>query len=818
MTDDFYNGENEEDEGGSFIDLREIFSLIVLNWYWIVLSLIFCLTCAKLYFRYTRPVYSASVKILIKNEKSSRKSSGTFGLEEMGVISNSNGFDNEMEILASTSISTRVVKKLKLYTSYIVEGKISDLELYNQTPIIVDMTEQDINNLRTTVTLKFIKTAKGVKMHGDVPMGNGSSGFDRLITGDNITVNTAVGTIMVQIKPQADIPSDRYLIARISPPEGVGRGFAARLSAVPSSRTTSVALLSVSETQPQRAIDFLKELVNSYNEDANEDKNEVARKTEEFIRNRIEDIRADLDSTEGNLEEFKKSHQMINLANDATTALSNREAYKKELIDMQTQMMLLQSLMEYCSKPENMMQLIPANMGFGNNTLSSQISKYNDLVLQRNRMLKNASETSPAIVKVTTELENIWPAIGYSLKSVYDEYEIKKQRIDEQYAISQEKIYYTPSQERTLNNIGRQQGIQASLYLMLLQKREENFISLASTAAKAKMIDSPICTGQIAPDTRKIWMMALAIGLIFPIAIIFLLNMLRYRIEGRSDVEKLTKLPILADIPLAKNIKEGERAVVVAENCNNTMEETFRGLRTNIKFVMSKDEKVIICTSCIPGEGKTFVSTNLAMSLALLGKKTIIIGLDIRKPRLVKLFGLSADKRGITAFLSAEQADFNLLEEQIHRGVLNSNLDVLPSGIIPPNPGELISRHLLDEAIDYLKERYDYVILDTPPVGLVSDTYELARLADMTIFVARAEFSLKANFELINNISKQKKLPKVNLVLNAIDLRKRKYGYYYGYGKYGKYGHYYGRYGKYSHYGVYGKYGEQTSSREHVEK
>ena len=293
-------------------------------------------------------------------------------------------------------------------------------------------------------------------------------------------------------------------------------------------------------------------------------------------------------------------------------------------------------------------------------------------------------------------------------------------------------------------------------------------------------------------------------------ALFFGLSFLRYRIEGRDDVERLTNLSILADIPFAHELDEEERAVVVRENRNNMMEECFRGLRTNLNFVLEKGEKVIICTSCIPGEGKTFVATNLAMSLALLGKKVIVVGVDIRKPQLIRLFGLKAEQRGITSFLVNSEPDYDLLMNQISPSGLNPNLDVLPAGVIPPNPAELLSRPMLQKAVEYLKGKYDYVILDTPPVGLVSDTLNMGHFADMTIFVVRADYSPKGNFQLINEIAKKNRLPKCNLVLNGMDLDKRKYGYYYGYGKYGNYGKYgkYGKYGNYGYgYGVYGNYG-----------
>ena len=362
-----------------------------------------------------------------------------------------------------------------------------------------------------------------------------------------------------------------------------------------------------------------------------------------------------------------------------------------------------------------------------------------------------------------------------------------------------------------MNNMGRQQEIKAGLYLMLLQKREENYISLASTANKARVIDMPQFDQRpVSPKKSLIMLVALMFGLFAPMAWFYLRDMLRFRIEGRNDLENLTKLSVLADIPLTDELAQGERAIVVKENTNDMMEESFRGLRTNLRFVMSPGEKVICTTSSMPGEGKTFVATNLAMSLALLGKHVLIMGLDIRKPRLVQLFGLPQSKKGITNFLAADVADFNVLEEQIFHGVVNPNLDVLPAGVIPPNPGELITRELLDQGMEHLKKTYDYIIIDTPPVGLVSDTFELGRLADVTFFIVRSEKTTKGDIEAINRLVAEGKLPKINLVLNGVDLSKRKYGFYYGYGKYSsysKYGTYYGRYG---HYGTYGNYGDKS--------
>lgn len=822
MSDFIANEENREEEHRGF-NLAALWKIVVLHWYWIVLSTIVALGAAFGYLKYTRPVYASNMKILVKDEDSRSRMyrGGQLALESMGVISNSNGFDNELEILTSSNISQRVIKSLKLYVSYELDGRLRNHELYKNNPYIVDMPENQLVDLHSLIQLKIDRQGDGVHVAGEiyVPRSKEPILFERSVKELPGSFNTPVGTITLQRNPGvgAELP-EQAMYATIMPLEYAAKAYGSRLSVSASSKTTTVAVLNYLDTQPERAIDYLNELFRSYNEDANEDKNEVALKTEEFLKNRISAIREELDATESNLESYKKKNELINLTNDASNALNKLTEYQKEQVELETQLNLVTALLDYVDDPRNAFNVVPSNLGLKDADMSNLLNKYNDYVLQRNRLLKSSSPENPYVKRLTAQLEEMWPTIRLSLKSVRENILTQKRSAEDQYNLFSRRVGEAPTQERSLNNIIRQQEIKVELYLMLLQKREENYISLNSTAAKARVIDDPRSTGQVSPKTKVILLGALVLGLCFPVGLIYLLGLLRYRIEGREDVEMLTKIPVLADIPLAPKSLDGELSLAVRENSNDMMEEAFRGLRTNLRFILSEKENVIACTSCIPGEGKTFISTNLAMSLALLGKRVIIVGLDIRKPRLVKLFGLSSDHRGITTFLSSDSGDFQDLDKQIHHAVLNPNLDVLPAGVIPPNPGELISREQLDHAIALLREHYDYVIVDTPPVGLVSDTLSAARVADMTIMVCRADYSPRNNFQLINALHHDNKMPKITLVLNGIDLKKRKYGYYYGYGKYSKYGKY-GHYGHYGHYGVYGHYGSHSShDGGHMEK
>ena len=345
-------------------------------------------------------------------------------------------------------------------------------------------------------------------------------------------------------------------------------------------------------------------------------------------------------------------------------------------------------------------------------------------------------------------------------------------------------------QEREFVSIARQQEIKAGLYLMLLQKREENAITLAATANNAKIIDEAIADdAPVAPRSKITYLIALILGVGIPVGVIYLLELTKFKIEGRADVEKLTSAPIVGDIPLTD---EKQGAIAVFENQNNLMSETFRNVRTNLQFMLGNGKKVILVTSTVSGEGKSFISGNLAISLSLLGKKVVIVGLDIRKPGLNKVFNISKREQGITQYLANPEKN---LMDLVQLSDVSKNLYILPGGTVPPNPTELLARDGLDKAIETLKKNFEYVILDTAPVGMVTDTLLIGRVADLSVYVCRADYTRKNEYTLINELIDGNKLPNLCTVINGLDLKKRKYGYYYGYGKYGKYYGYGKRYG-----------------------
>lgn len=365
------------------------------------------------------------------------------------------------------------------------------------------------------------------------------------------------------------------------------------------------------------------------------------------------------------------------------------------------------------------------------------------------------------------------------------------------------RVGSTPEQERILTQIGRQQEVKSGLYLMLLQKREENSISLSATADKGKLIDMPVYEGQISPKKAVILLGALVLGLGVPLLIIYLMQMMKYKVENHDDITKITKLPIIADIPVASENVKTDAGIVVKENQNNTIDEVFRSLRSNIQFMMKENEKVILFTSSTSGEGKTFNAANIAASFAFLGKKVVLLGLDIRKPALGKLFNVADRSGGITPLLTKEVVTKEDVIRQLRPSGVKDSLKLILAGPIPPNPTELLARKNLKDIIDFLKEDFDYIILDTAPIGLVTDTLHIGKLTDVTIFICRADYTPKNCINIFNDLAKENKMPNCCIVVNGIDMSKKKYGYYYGYGKYGRYSNYGYGYGGYGTYGTY---------------
>ena len=785
----------ENAEENSTFDFNAIFTMLILNWKWFVLSIIICLGLAVVYLKLATPKYQVYAKFLIKDEENNKLSgAGSSLLNEtsLGFITNSNGFDNEMEILGSRMLSINVIKELKLYTSYYKANGLKDSILYRTQPITVEIDSAHLAKLgNAEIHLTITKRENGYEVEGayTTPLQEGA-------VGKEVEVNHNFTKL-----PKVDIIS----------PENMADNYMEQMSAEQTSKTTTIAQLTLTETSMSRAQDYLNQLALCYNEQANEDKNEIAIRTEAFINSRLEKINAELGVTEGSLEKYKKQNRVVELQLNAESAITNAEQFSQKLAQAETQLALLASLKEYMEEPHNKYQTLPSNVGLTDESATQLIAKYNEIVLERNRLLRTASESSPSVLPLTSQLDHLYTSIQRAMEQSRRSLRIERDNIASQFGKYQGQVGQTPEQERTLNEIGRQQEVRSGLYLMLLQKREENSINLAATADKGKLIDGPTVEGKVSPKTPIILLAALVLGLGIPFGILFLLQFFRYKIDGHEDVEKLTKLPILGDVAVANESSKGRAEIVVHENVNNMMEEIFRSMRTNLQFMLKEGEKTIMFTSSTSGEGKTFVASNLAICFALLGKKVVLIGLDIRKPRLADLFRIDNKHTGITNLLVKSNVTWEDIQKQILPSEVNANMDLLMAGPVPPNPAELLSRPTLDKIFEILREHYDYILVDTAPVGLVTDTLHISRVANITAYVTRADYTPKENILMVNKLAEDGKLPNVSIIINGIDMSLNKNSFRYGYGKYGKYGKY-GHYGHYGHYGSYGSYGNYSNS------
>lgn len=812
--------DNEQAPAGkSLFNFQTVYMTLILNWKWFVLSLIICLGLASIYLRYTIPIYQTYAKLLIKEENNSRGRNSLQYTTNLGMVSNSTGIDNEMEILKSSSIAIQAVKDLKLYTTYMSAGKVTNRLMYKTQPISVDIDPIHLDILTHPISLTITREGKKYHVEGTYYSTNPDApgkayAIDKSFTALPAAIGTQAGILTFIPNSTTPMKDGEKVLVRISPPKAVAIGYAAGLSIAQSSKSTSIAVLTINDQSPERAIDYLKQLAICYNRQANEDKNEVAVRTEEFINGRLEKINTELGSTESQLESYKKANKMVELQMSANQALSNSDQYDQKLAEANTQIALLNSINDYMNQPSNKYETLPANIGISDQSAVSLINKYNEIVLERNRLLRSASENSPTVTPLTSQLDDLSSSIRRAMAQAKRSMDIQRNAVASQYGKYNSMIQQTPEQEKTMKQIGRQLEVKAGLYLMLLQKREENSISLAATADKGKLIDDPTVVGKVAPRSSTIYAGALAAGLAIPSVVFFLLSFFRYKIEGHDDVARLTRLPIIADVAVASETAKTKADIVVHENQNNQMEEIFRSMRTNVQFMLKENEKVISFTSSISGEGKTFIAANLAVSFALLGKKVILVGLDIRKPRLAELFEIDDHRHGITSLLTKTVVTAADIQAQTLPSGVNDNLELLMAGPIPPNPAELLTRTSLDDIMDLLKRTYDYVIIDTAPVGLVTDTLQVGRVSNLTVYVCRADYTPKENFELINTLHAENKLPNICVVVNGIDLSKKKYGYYYGYGKYGRYAKYgyYGKHGKYGRYNNYGNYGNYSNS------
>ncbi len=750
--------------------LKEEVEKYIRHWKWFVLGVFIALLSAFLYLRYSIPQYKAVATILVKDDRKGNMASELSAFSDLGLMGNmKSNVDNEIEVVKSRTLIESTIKDLELNISYLSQGRVKWEELYQNSPVkmIVSSSEGYASKSHFYRVEKASDTTFSIFDASDTKIGTFKYGAYFKI--DKVT-------FVVLINKPEFVKFEYNIGIQINPISQVTESFKNRLNVATLSKNTSVIELSIVDPVKEKAEDFLNTLVANYNKDAIEDKKYISENTSKFIEQRLTIISEELQDVEKDKESFKKTNQITDVVSEAGLYLENASDFEKLQMDNATQLKVVETMMNYVNS-SNTEELIPVNIITQDQGASALIAEYNQMVLEKNKLLKTAGSKNILVQNMETKINALKGSISSSLNQLKSALVIKRNNIARQNAVLSGKLSQIPSQERSSRDIDRKQGIKESLYLYLLQKREETAISLAVTAPNAKVIDAAKASKTpISPNRKIIYLGALLIGLIIPFGILYLVNLFDTKIKTRKDLENTTTLPFLGEIP---KLETGQ--LILDSTSRTSTAEAIRIVRTNLEFLLTNvpenEAKTIFLTSTYPKEGKTFISVNLATTIALSEKKVLLVGLDIRNPKLKEYLDLPAN--GITNYLTSKNSIS--IQDYIVKMDGFKNLSVLPAGIIPPNPAELLMHEKVGVMFDELKKEYDYIIVDTAPVSLVTDTLIIAKYANAFVYVTRANFLDKRMLELPEKLYKENRLPNMSLLLNDTVI-KSGYGYGYGYG------------------------------------
>jgi capsular exopolysaccharide synthesis family protein len=778
MEDNFMSDEYQEDD----IHLRTILEKYLVHWKWFVLAVVVCLFAAYVYLRYTIPQYQATTTILVKDDKKGGLLSELSVFSDMGLGNGmKSNVDNEVEILKSRKLVENVVRKLNLNISLWTKGKIVDREIYKKTPILVNFSDTKPGFYMESMRLKFKElTSNTFSLESESEIDsvaiilNNKKEFrygELIATKNAILVITPLRGNGIRFKDD-----DKLVDIVVSPFENVVASYQGRIEVTPISKLSSVVGVSIKDPIVRKAEDFLDNLIQIYNEDAAADKNFISESTSKFISDRLALITKELDGVEQDVESFKRSNNLTDIETEAKLFIDGSSDYNKKVAEIEIQMNVVASMLDFIKKSNNA-DLLPSNIIAGQGDASELIGTYNELVLQRNRILKSATVANPSVVKLDQQITSLKANVEQSLSRMQSSLTIQKRDLNSREGLMNSKIGKIPVQERQFRVIARQQKVKEELYLYLLQKREETAITMAATQPNARVIDDAKASkSPVSPKKNIIYLAALLLGILIPLGILYIIELFNTKVKNRFDISSKLDIPFLGDIPNAQNPKE----VIVPTDRSSTA-EAIRIVRTNLDFMLNQAPeglaKTIFVTSTIPGEGKTFLSVNLASTFSLSGKKVLLIGMDIRNPKLNEYLDLP-NTPGLTNYLSLSKAQ---IDDFIVKLDKFDSFSILPPGKIPPNPTELLMNTKVDEMFVKLKKDYDYIIVDTAPVSLVSDTIMLAKYADTFVYVVRANVLDKRMLHIPKMLYKENKLPNMAVILNDTQVIKG-YGYGYGYG------------------------------------
>ena len=803
MAEENNNGSSFRQDEQQDFNFSDIWGMIWGYRWWYVLSLAVCIVFAAFYLYRTPGVYSRSAKVIIDEDAQDATLRDIANISGFGGQGSSVNVNNEVEAFSSPDLMTTVVERLGLQTGYVEHQFLRDRELYRTSPFEMSIVEPIVSSSfsfkvsRTGDSTFVLKnfTVGGVRIRKYSAEG---------ALGD--TISTSVGDIV--LLPSAyniDSWKDDITVSWVNS-TAKGKGYAARLSATVSGKQTSVVVLSLEDTYPSRAENILSTLIDVYNDEWVHDKNRSARNTTDFINERLVVIEQELGGIETSLKEYKEQNRLTDMQALSQSYLEESTEYASKSFEVNNQLSIAQYIRDYLTEPANATALIPANSGLTSADIENQISEYNQIVLQRDKLIATSSENNPLIADMNAAMLSIKSAIIRSIDNLLATLRLQADKIKSQEDQIMARITSSSGQQMELLGIERQQKVTESLYIYLLQKREENEIASLVNVANTRLIVSPTGSGgPISPNRMTILLIAIVLGAGIPFGIIFLSRMLDNTVKGKKDLSSLS-IPFLSEIPQMKSTLKRNLAnigrhrfdnqncrIVVKKGSRNMVNEAFRVLRTNLDMMIGKESgsQVIMVTSFNPNAGKTFITMNMAASMSVKGQKTIMVDMDLRKATLGK--SLDCNNEGVVSYLVGKRNDIAGLVRKI-----DDNLDILSVGSLPPNPAELLLSDRFTGMLEALKTEYRYIFLDCPPVDIVADTSIISQSADFSLFVMRAGIMDKRALPMVEELYENKKYRRMAIILNGVSVRSGGYGY----GRY-SYGYGYG-YGDSYGYGSYG--------------
>lgn len=748
-------------------NIKEVIGRYLRYWYIFAGAVGIALAVAYIYLRYADPIYMARSSVILKGEKSGGGPTEAAAFNDIALLSTNRSIDNEIFIFKSRRLMEDVIKELDLSVTYIIEGQVRDVEIYGE-------------DLPLRVLVKdFSPAFYGKSFEMEFRDDNGftlTDGVRKSVEKFGQEIEMPYGKFTIVSEGGATFSSeDKPLKVRFENVVRKAEGYSNRLSVRTASANTSALILSFSDPVPEKALNILETLIPVYKTETVQDKKEIAQRTVEFIDERLDYLTQELNRVEQNVEDYKQRYELTDVETQAQQYSAEKSASRRDVEEINVQIQVLSSIEEYLNgQSEGNYNIVPSTLTIQDGTLNGLIAKFNELQLERERVLRNTMPSNPVILNINDQLDNLIENIKENLRNIKSSLQISRRNLMAKSGMVDSKVQMVPMIERQLIEITRQQEIKRSLYIYLLQKKEEASLTLAASVSDLRVVDPPLLMGQVAPKKTNIYGYALILGLFIPFLGIYIKELLGSKIETRSEVESLTRTPILGEICMNK----GSDFVVANVKNRTPVAEMFRLLRTNLRFALTgKDNKVVLVTSSMNGEGKSFFSINMATTLAGAGKRVIILECDLRRPTILEKLDIKESKKGLTDYVVD---DVTSLDDVIFTSEVDERMDILPAGSMSPNPAEILLNDKIGSIIEKLRQVYDYIILDTPPVGMVADALTLNEFSDLSVYLVRYNYTERKQLKTIEDLFMGKQLNNPLIVLNGAKKTNSAY-YTYGY-------------------------------------